>query len=161
MNHVCYLGLGGNLGEPHALFDLAIAQLQALPDASDVRESPRYESEPIDSSGPNYINSVIELNWAGTPEALLAACLNLEALHGRVRTTRNAPRLIDLDVLLVGSLKINTEALTVPHPRLHLRRFVLQPLLDLQPNLELPGLGPALPLLVDCADQMIKPCAKA
>lgn len=153
----CYLGMGGNLGDPAALFDEVLAELSALPQASELRESPRFESAPMDATGPNYINSVIELSWQGTATDLLNTCMSLESTHGRVRSTRNAPRLIDLDVLLFGDAQLQTPHLTVPHPRMHLRRFVLQPLLALSPQIEIPGLGQGAAFLQATLDQVLTP----
>jgi len=149
----CYLGLGGNLGQPMALFEEVLDHFRQHPLSVGVKESPRYESAPVDATGPNYVNSVLEVLWTGTADELLESCLGLEARLGRIRTTRNAPRPIDVDVLLVGDETVNTEILTVPHPRMHLRRFVLQPLLQLDPSIELPGLGPASSFLPDTLSQ--------
>ena len=138
---LCYLGLGGNLGHPLALFDEVVQHFDTHTLAAGTRESPRYRSAPVDATGPDYVNSVLEIQWLGNAESLLQACLALENTLGRVRTTRNAPRPIDVDVLLVGNETRDTEQLTVPHPRMHLRRFVLEPLLALNPAVEIPGLG--------------------
>mgnify|MGYP006146451559 FL=1 len=153
---VCYLGLGGNLGHPMALFDEVIEYFRQHPSVAGAKESPRYESAPVDATGPNYVNSVLEIQWQGNAEQLLAACLGLEAQLGRVRTTRNAPRPIDVDVLLVGKQTVNTNELTVPHPRMHLRRFVLEPLLQLNPAAEIPGKGLAKEYLPATLDQVVK-----
>lgn len=147
--------MGGNLGNPIALFDEVITELSALPHTSKVRESPRFESEPVDATGPNYINSVIELMWEGTAIELLNTCMSLESIHGRVRSTKNAPRLIDLDVLLFGDSVIHSPDLTVPHPRMHVRRFVLQPLLALNPEIDIPGLGKGALHLPATLDQQV------
>ena len=151
----CYLGMGGNLGQPMQLFDQVLIALQANPQCHDVRESSRFESEPIDATGPNYINSVIELKWFGTAEALLHTCMALEEGHGRLRSTINAPRLIDLDVLLFGQERIETDLLTVPHPRMLQRRFVLEPLLELNPQVSLPELGLASHFLHSTLEQRL------
>jgi 2-amino-4-hydroxy-6-hydroxymethyldihydropteridine diphosphokinase len=153
---VCYLGLGGNLGHPMALFDEVVEYFRQHPSVAGAKESPRYESAPVDATGPNYVNSVLEIQWQGNAEQLLAACLGLEAQLGRVRTTRNAPRPIDVDVLLVGKQTVNTNELTVPHPRMHLRRFVLEPLLQLNPAAEIPGKGLAKEYLPATLDQVVK-----
>lgn len=153
---LCYLGLGGNLGHPMALFDEVAEHFRQHPMAGKVKESPRYESAPVDATGPNYVNSVLEIQWQGDAEQLLAACLGLEAQFGRVRTTRNAPRPIDVDVLLVGTQTVNTSKLTVPHPRMHIRRFVLEPLLQLNPAAEIPGKGMARDYLPATLDQVVK-----
>lgn len=153
----CYLGMGGNLGNPLELFDQVVAELSKLTHVSGAKESPRYESAPVDATGPNYINSVIQLDWSASAIELLGICMSLESLHGRVRSTKNAPRLIDLDVLLFGDAKLHSESLTVPHPRMHLRRFVLEPLLALNPEIEIPGLGQAALYLPNTLDQVITP----
>jgi 2-amino-4-hydroxy-6-hydroxymethyldihydropteridine diphosphokinase len=153
---LCYLGLGGNLGHPMALFDEVIDYFRAHSCAKAVRESLRFESAPVDATGPNYVNSVLELMWQGNAEQLLHTCMAIESQLGRVRTTRNAPRPIDVDVLLFGQQTVNTSQLTVPHPRMHLRRFVLDPLLLLNPEIEIPGLGPAKNHLPGTLDQIVK-----
>ncbi|WP_341236258.1 2-amino-4-hydroxy-6-hydroxymethyldihydropteridine diphosphokinase [uncultured Limnobacter sp.] len=150
-----YLGLGGNLGHPMALFDEVVDHFRAHPLVNAVKESSRFESVPVDASGPNYVNSVLEIQWLGSAEQLLQSCMALESKLGRVRTTRNAPRPIDVDVLLVGHQTVNTSQLTVPHPRMHLRRFVLEPLLQLNPDVLIPGLGPAKHYLPATLDQIV------
>ena len=152
----CHLGLGGNLGDPHALFDELERRMAADPRVDAFEMSPRYASAPVDATGPDYINAVARLQWTDTPEALLALCMQLESDLGRVRSVRNAPRLIDVDVLLFGDQVRNSPELTVPHPRLHTRRFVLAPLLDLSPDIEIPGLGPAAHWLPNTQDQVCK-----
>lgn len=153
---LCYLGLGGNLGHPMSLFDEVVGYFNRLPLVARVRESPRYESAPVDATGPNYVNSVLEIQWLGTADELLHTCLHLEAQLGRVRTTRNAPRPVDIDVLLFGQETVNTPSLTVPHPRMHLRRFVLEPLLALNGRVYIPGLGLARDFLVGTLDQDVR-----
>jgi 2-amino-4-hydroxy-6-hydroxymethyldihydropteridine diphosphokinase len=159
MSTLSYLGLGGNLGNPIALFDEVVHFFAEHPHAHQVKESPRYESTPVESNGPNYINSVVELHWSGSADELLHTCMNLEHRLGRVRSVRNAPRLIDVDILLFGTHALCTEHLIVPHPRMHLRRFVLKPLLDLNPHIEIAGQGPAHAFLHHTEDQEIKPLA--
>jgi len=153
---LCYLGLGGNLGHPMALFDEVVEHFRTHFCAQTVRESLRFESAPVDATGPNYVNSVLELMWQGDAEQLLHECMAIESQLGRIRTTRNAPRPIDVDVLLFGQETVNTSQLTVPHPRMHLRRFVLEPLLQLNPEIEIPGLGPARNHLPGTLDQIVK-----
>jgi len=130
--------------------------LKHNPLASCVRESARFESSPIDATGPNYLNSVIEMHWQGSAEQLLTTCQALENALGRVRSTRNAPRVIDVDVLLFGGEQIATPTLSVPHPRMHLRRFVLEPLVQLNPGVYIPGRGRASDLLLATADQDVR-----
>ncbi len=156
----CHVALGANLGDLHATLDAACAALRALPGCRWVGESARYRSAPIDSSGPEYLNSVVALDMseddARAPWRLLAALQAIESRHGRERPYRNAPRTLDLDLLLWGERVIDDAVLTVPHPRLHLRAFVLRPLLDLAPDLVLPGRGPARDQLAAVADQAIE-----
>lgn len=151
-----YLSMGGNLGHPMALFDEAVDQLRNHTHCLTLRESHRYESEPIDAEGPNFVNSVIELKWNGDADTLLHLCMEIEADLGRVRSVRNAPRPMDLDVLLFGNQTIDQANLTVPHPRMHVRRFVLQPLLELWPDADIPGQGLAREHLQSCMDQMVQ-----
>lgn len=156
---LCYLGLGGNLGQPLTHFQTVLQWFADNPMASGLRLSPVYESTPIDATGPNYINAALELRWALSAEDLLAACMQLEQKLGRQRLGHNAPRTIDLDVLMFGQHVIQNEVLTVPHPRMHQRRFVLQPLHDLNPMLSIPGLGPISSWLAASLHQEIHPLA--
>ncbi len=156
----CHIALGANLGDVQATLDAACLALQALPGCRWVGESPRYRTAPIESSGPEYLNSVVALDVSDAdpqaPWALLAALQAIEQRHGRERPYRNAPRTLDLDILLWGDRVIDDPQLSVPHPRLHLRAFVLRPLLELVPDLVLPGLGPARDHLGGVADQAIE-----
>lgn len=136
-----YIGLGANLGDPRAAIESAFAALAALPGTVLRARSSLYASAPVDASGPDYINAVAELDTALAPPALLAALRAIEAAAGRERPFPNAPRRLDLDLLAYGEASIRTPELTVPHPRLHRRAFVLLPLLELAPGLTLPGLG--------------------
>ncbi|WP_369538101.1 2-amino-4-hydroxy-6-hydroxymethyldihydropteridine diphosphokinase [Leptothrix discophora] len=156
----CHVALGANLGDLYATLDAACAALRELPGARWVAESARYRSAPIDSSGPEYLNSVVALEVLDdaprAPWVLLAALQAIEQRHGRERPYRNAPRTLDLDLLLWGDRVIDDPVLTLPHPRLHLRAFVLRPLLDLAPELVLPGLGLARDHLAAVSDQAIE-----
>jgi 2-amino-4-hydroxy-6-hydroxymethyldihydropteridine diphosphokinase len=130
-----FIGLGSNLGDREAALRQGVAQLEA---AGDVRAvSPLYETEPV--GGPQdqgaFLNLVVELDTAATPRQLLARCQELEEAAHRVRTVRFGPRTLDADVLLVGDLVVDEPDLIVPHPRMWERRFVLQPLSDLAPEL--------------------------
>ncbi|HEX3796075.1 MAG TPA: 2-amino-4-hydroxy-6-hydroxymethyldihydropteridine diphosphokinase [Acidimicrobiales bacterium] len=129
-----FLGLGSNLGDRRATLVEAVAQLSAGGDV--IAVSPVYETEPVGGpeQGP-YLNLVVELATTDTPQALLARCQALEVAAHRVRTVRFGPRTLDADVLLVGDLMVATPDLEVPHPRMWERRFVLQPLSDLAPDL--------------------------
>jgi 2-amino-4-hydroxy-6-hydroxymethyldihydropteridine diphosphokinase len=129
-----YVALGANLGDPQAALQRALRGLAALPQTQLVRTSSFYRTAPVDSSGPDYINAVAELRTALTPHALLAGLQALEQAAGRERPWRNAPRTLDLDVLLYDDLHLDTPALTIPHPRMHQRAFVLVPLAEIAPS---------------------------
>jgi 2-amino-4-hydroxy-6-hydroxymethyldihydropteridine diphosphokinase len=130
---LAYLSLGSNLGDRAALLREGIA---ALAEGDPIRVSPLYESAPVGGpvQGP-YLNVVLELETDATPHELLARCRSAEVAAGRVRTVRFGPRTLDCDVLLVGDLTVDSPDLVVPHPRMWQRRFVLQPLADLAPQL--------------------------
>ncbi len=129
------LGLGGNIGDMHAHLDAAIEAFGKLPQTTVLRESRRYRTAPVGyTDQADFINSVVEIETALSPCAVLGACLGIEACVGRVRTFRNAPRVLDVDVLLCEGYENNTAELTVPHPRMKERAFVLVPLGDLYPD---------------------------
>ncbi|PWF54717.1 2-amino-4-hydroxy-6-hydroxymethyldihydropteridine diphosphokinase [Massilia glaciei] len=150
-----YIGIGANLGDARANVDDALARLAALPGGRLLRHSKHYRSAPIDSSGDDYVNAVACIETGLGAAALLAALHGIELAHGRERPYRNAPRTLDLDILLYGDEVIDTAALQVPHPRMHQRAFVLLPLLEIAPAVEIPGLGPALALAGAVAAQDI------
>ncbi|MYN13219.1 2-amino-4-hydroxy-6-hydroxymethyldihydropteridine diphosphokinase [Pusillimonas sp. TS35] len=151
----CYIGLGANLGDARAALEQAAASLAQAPGIDGLRLSPFYRTAPVASSGPDYINAVAELHTTLSPHDLLALLQEIEHAHGRTRPYRNAPRTLDLDLLLYGDARIHTPTLTVPHPRMHLRAFVLQPLADLAPALTL-AQGAVGALLAACADQAVE-----
>ncbi|RQO83250.1 2-amino-4-hydroxy-6-hydroxymethyldihydropteridine diphosphokinase [Acidovorax sp. FJL06] len=126
-----YVGLGANLGEREVALRKALAALGQCPGTRVLRVSPLYGSAPVDAGGPDYLNAVAEVATALTPEALLQALQAIEQSAGRERPYRNAPRTLDLDILWFGDQVIDTPALTVPHPRMAERAFVLRPLADL------------------------------
>ena len=151
-----YIGLGANLGDPRAALTQAADALRAWPGIAALRLSPLYRSAPIDSSGPDYLNAVAAVQTTLAPHALLEALQAIEAAHRRERPYRNAPRTLDLDLLLYGAECIGDEALTVPHPRMHERAFVLRPLADLAPALSIPGRGPLADWLPRVAGQVLE-----
>jgi 2-amino-4-hydroxy-6-hydroxymethyldihydropteridine diphosphokinase len=136
-----YIGLGANLGDAKATLAAAFNALEALPESELVRRSSIYRSAPIDSSGPDYLNAVVRLRTSLDAHELLAQLQSIERSHGRERPYRNAPRTLDLDLLLYGEQHIDTPTLVVPHPRAHERAFVLAPLAELAPELVIPGRG--------------------
>ena len=151
-----YIGLGANLGDPRETIQVALRELAATPDLTILKVAPLYASAPIDSSGPNYINTVASLDTSLGPQELLAVLQKIELLHGRERPYINAPRTLDLDLLLYDDITLNTPMLTIPHPRMHLRAFVLQPLRDIAGNMTL-SQGSLDTLLAQCKDQGLSP----
>jgi 2-amino-4-hydroxy-6-hydroxymethyldihydropteridine diphosphokinase len=154
--HLAYIGLGANLGDARAALEAALQAIAALPGTRLLRRSSLYRSAPIESSGPDYLNAVAELRTGLAPLELLHALQDIERNHGRERPYRNAPRTLDLDLLLHGDLTLDTPELTLPHPRLHLRAFVLLPLAELAPQLQIPGQGTVSDLLARVHDQPIE-----
>ncbi|WP_295994350.1 2-amino-4-hydroxy-6-hydroxymethyldihydropteridine diphosphokinase [Rugamonas sp.] len=155
MSTTAYIGIGANLGDARANVADAIERLRRLDGCALQAVSRLYRTAPIDSSGDDYINAVARVATALDAEALLQALHGIEQAHGRERPYRNAPRTLDLDLLLYGDARIASATLTVPHPRLHQRAFVLVPLLELAPAIALPGLGPARQFAAAVADQDI------
>ena len=145
-----YVALGANLNDPRAAIESAVAALAALTTTLAVRTSSLYRSESVGAAGPDYLNAVAELRTVLSPFELLAV-----DAHGRTRSYRNAPRTLDLDLLLYGELVLATPTLTVPHPRLHERAFVLAPLAELAPQVVVPGHGHAADLLASVAMQRV------
>lgn len=151
-----HVALGANLGDPVSTLRGALAALAALPDTRLVGVSSLYRSAPVDAEGPVFYNAVAALDTGLEPEALLAALHAIEDRHGRLRPYRNAPRTLDLDLLLVDAERRDSSVLTLPHPRLHLRAFVLRPLLELDPEIAVPGLGRLADHLPAVAQQPIE-----
>lgn len=136
----CYIGLGSNLANPLAQIKQAIVALQQLPDAANIRVSSLYGSKPMGPQDqPDYVNAIVQLNWANSALSLLDALQQIEQDHGRERKAeRWGARTLDLDIILFGQEQINTERLTVPHYGMKTREFVLYPLAELVPDLTLP-----------------------
>ena len=138
-----FIGLGSNLGEPERQLSRALVELDGLAHSRLTGQSPLYGSRPVGPPAqPDYVNAVARLDTSLDAFVLLDALQAIERSHGRVRGERWGARTLDLDLLLYGDRQIDTAVLQVPHPQLHLRAFVLVPLHDLAPDLELPGLGP-------------------
>jgi 2-amino-4-hydroxy-6-hydroxymethyldihydropteridine diphosphokinase len=154
---IAWVGIGANLGDARANVLDAIDRLARLPGARLVQTSSLYRTAPIDSSGDDYVNAVAALATDLDAHALLRALFAIEQAHGRERPYRNAPRTLDLDLLLYGDAVIDdAPALIVPHPRMHERAFVLAPLAEVAPDLVIPGRGPVATLLAGVADQAIE-----
>ena len=130
-----WIALGANLGDAQQAVRDAIAAIGQLPGTTLTQQSSLYRTAPVDSSGPDYINAVVQINTVLTAPALLAALQAIEQSAGRERPYRNAPRTLDLDILLYGNARISSPTLTVPHPRMHERAFVLVPLAQIAPGL--------------------------
>jgi len=128
-----YLGLGANLGDARAAVAQAILDIARSEGVMLAAQSALYRTAPIDSSGPDYINAVLEVRTLLTAPALLQCLHGIEAEAGRARPFRNAPRTLDLDILLFGDAQIASPHLTVPHPRMGQRAFVLVPLAEIAP----------------------------
>lgn len=157
MRHVAFVGIGSNLDGPRAQVLAAFAALDAVPQTRVTGRSPLYCSAPLGGPPqPDYVNAVARLATALDPEALLDALRAIEARQGRARSEANAPRTLDLDLLLYDATILDTPRLQLPHPRLHERRFVLAPLLDLEPAAWIPGRGAAADLLAQCAAQRLE-----
>lgn len=154
----CGIALGSNAGDREAHLRAALDAMQAADPHLEV--SPVYETEPVDcpEGSRTFLNAVAILRWGGTPETLLKWLRGIECELGRPRAReKNSPRTIDLDILYAGDAVLRTEELTLPHPRLHERRFVLQPLCDLRPALQLPGMsGTVAELLAALPSEAIK-----
>jgi 2-amino-4-hydroxy-6-hydroxymethyldihydropteridine diphosphokinase len=151
-----YIGLGANLGDAAAAVRAAASAIGALPGTRLLALSGLYRSAPVGAAGPDFINAVAQVQTRLAPLDLLAALQALESAAGRERPYPNAPRTLDLDILLYGNVACHTPTLTLPHPRLHLRRFVLWPLSELAPQLQIPSLANLPTLLAAVADQAVQ-----
>jgi 2-amino-4-hydroxy-6-hydroxymethyldihydropteridine diphosphokinase len=152
-----WIGLGANLGERRVTIEAALDALGSLPRTRLVARSRLWASAPVDAGGPDYLNAVARLDTLHDPLELLAALHSIEARFGRVRAYRNAPRTLDLDLLLTGDATIDTPSLVVPHPRLHERAFVLRPMADIDADIVVPGRGAVRQCLAPVADQHCVP----
>jgi 2-amino-4-hydroxy-6-hydroxymethyldihydropteridine diphosphokinase len=152
-----FVGLGANLGDPQGQLRRALLALAGLPGTRLVAASSLYRSAPVGHAAqPDFVNAVAEIETRLGAQALLGELLATEARFGRVRTFPNAPRTLDLDLLLYGDRVIAEPGLIVPHPRMHERAFVLAPLAEIAPDIAIPGKGRARALLAACSDQKIE-----
>ncbi len=152
-----FIGLGANLGEPCAQLRLAIAALDVLAASRLITVSSFYASAPLGyRDQPDFVNAVAEIETDLGPRALLDSLLGIERAVGRRRSFRDAPRELDLDLLLYGSQTITEPGLQVPHPRMHERAFVLAPLAEIAPGCVIPGRGAVPGLLAACTHQRIE-----
>ena len=154
---IAFVGLGSNLADPRAQVLRAMQALDGLPQTRVLARSSLYRSAPVGYlDQPDFINAVAQLETELSPRALLDALLALELECGRTREFINAPRTLDLDVLLYDELLHHEHGLTIPHPQMHRRAFVLRPLLEIAPDCVIPGVGPAAAALRLCADQQLE-----
>lgn len=135
---VAYVALGANLGDARAALNAAIEALDDLPGTRVTARSSLYRSAPVDAGGPDYLNAVVRLSTGLTAPRLLEMLQQLEQAAGRERPYHHAPRTLDLDLLLYGDARIDSPRLTVPHPRMGARAFVLQPLAEIDASLVAP-----------------------
>jgi 2-amino-4-hydroxy-6-hydroxymethyldihydropteridine diphosphokinase len=156
LSETAYIGLGGNLQDPESHLLNAFDDLAALPHTRLMARSSLYRSAPVGyADQPDFINAVAQISTDLAPEPLLDALLAIERRHGRQRDFPNSPRTLDLDILLYGNHTLNTERLTVPHPRMGERAFVLLPLQELVPQLMIPGQGLVSERVAQCRDQKV------
>jgi 2-amino-4-hydroxy-6-hydroxymethyldihydropteridine diphosphokinase len=154
---VAYVGLGANLDEPRRQVEAALGELGALPQTRLLQASSLYRSAPVGyADQPEFVNAVAELDTGLDALQLLAELQAIEARHGRSRSFPNAPRTLDLDLLLLEDKVFSGSDLRLPHPRMHERAFVLKPLLEIAPDVVIPGRGPAREALKACAGQQVE-----
>jgi 2-amino-4-hydroxy-6-hydroxymethyldihydropteridine diphosphokinase len=152
-----FVALGSNLDEPRDQVARGILEIGALPETRLLKRSSLYRTAPVGYlDQPDFINAVAMVETALAPHALLDGLLAIERRHGRVREFLNAPRTLDLDVLLYGELVLHEHGLTLPHPRMHERAFVLLPLAEIAPDEVIPGKGRVADLLEGCHDQRLE-----
>lgn len=151
-----WVGLGANLGNAKDTLEHAIQKLASLPHTSLSAVSSFYKTAPVDAYGPDYINAVACCLTNLPAIEMLKAMQSIEKEFGRERPYYHAPRTLDLDLLLYGDLKMQTAFLTLPHPAMHLRRFVLEPLYELDQTLLIPEHGDVKDLLDALPEQKIE-----
>jgi 2-amino-4-hydroxy-6-hydroxymethyldihydropteridine diphosphokinase len=150
------IGLGANLGQARETLERALEALKSTPGIEALEVAYFYGSDPVDAQGPSFVNTVARIETQLAPLALLEVLQALERTHGREPSFRNAPRTLDLDLLWYEGVAMETARLTLPHPRMHERAFVLKPLNDLMPELVLKQ-GNITQLLAQCSDQKLWP----
>ena len=155
--HTAFIALGSNLDDPAAQVNSAMTALEALPLTRVLKCSSLYRSAPVGYlDQPDFINAVVQVETGLAPHALLDAMLALEQARGRTREFANAPRTLDLDLLLYDDRVLHEHGLTLPHPQMHRRAFVLQPLLEIAPECVIPCVGSAADAAKRCIDQQLE-----
>jgi 2-amino-4-hydroxy-6-hydroxymethyldihydropteridine diphosphokinase len=154
---LAYIGIGSNLDGPQAQVERAFEELARLPRTRLAARSSLYRTTPVGyAAQPDFVNAVAAIDTELSAHELLAALQTLEARHARRRSFANAPRTLDLDLLLFGEARIDERDLQVPHPRMHERAFVLAPLIEIAPQAAIPGRGSAGARLAACAGQKVE-----
>jgi len=154
---LAYIGIGSNLDEPRAQVERAFDELSRLPRTRLLARSSLYRSAPVGyAAQPDFVNAVAALDTALAADELLRELQAIESRHARKRSFANAPRTLDLDLLLFGDARIDERDLRVPHPRMHERAFVLAPLLEIAPQARIPGHGSAAERLAACSSQKVE-----
>jgi 2-amino-4-hydroxy-6-hydroxymethyldihydropteridine diphosphokinase len=154
MSALAYLGLGANLGDARLTLEQALEDLSREAGVLSCEHAHFYGSAPIEATGPDFVNTVAKIHTSLTPLALLAVMQSIEMRYGRQRAHHNAPRTLDLDLLWFEGVSLTSPQLSLPHPRMHLRAFVLKPLSELDSTLQLPQ-GDVMTLLAQCKDQTV------
>lgn len=156
MSHTAYIALGANLDDPQASVRMALDELAQLPQSRLRASSSLYRTAPVGLAGqPDFINAVAEIATELDADRLLDELFAIERRFGRIRSEKNGPRTLDLDLLLYDDLVCDTPHLHLPHPRLHLRAFVIVPLAEIAPDCRIPGRGSAAAWLPAVANQTI------
>ena len=152
-----FIALGSNLENPISQIQQAFDELKQLPETCLISHSSLYKSATVGRlDQPDFINAVALIETHLAPHELLKALLAIELRHGRVRESLNAPRTLDLDILMYDNLECREAALTLPHPRMWQRAFVLKPLMEIAPDCTIPGHGHIAPLLAACDEQKLE-----
>lgn len=161
MNSPVFIGLGANLDNPTQQITDAVGYLQAVEGVEIVKCSKLYGSKPLGPQDqPDYVNAVCQVEVGLTPQALLAECQQIERNMGRIKKRHWGERTIDIDILLYGDLQLQSEALTIPHSQMHLRDFVLVPLAEIAPTLQIPNVGRVSALLQQLEQSFLIPIAE-
>lgn len=154
---IAFVALGSNLEEPQVQVRRGFEELAALPRTTLLDRSFLYTSAPVGyADQPDFVNAVARIETGLSPREVLDALLAIELRHGRQRSMPNGPRTLDMDLILYGDLQHHETGLTIPHPRMHERAFVLMPLVEIAPDCDIPGKGLAKDWLAKCADQQLR-----
>ena len=156
-HEIAVIGIGANIGNPREQVDAAFSALANLPDTRVLQRSSLYRSAPVGKTDqPDFVNAAALITTSLKPRELLVKLLDIEHNNGRKRSIKNGPRTLDLDLLTYGGRIMAEPGLSVPHPRMHERRFVLDPLVEIAPDCMIPGRGPARDWLAKTLDQNVE-----